>query len=100
MKKVTIYGASDDCIEIDGCKGADEFYANAGDVAGCFDFVSQSTMGRMRVYAIYDGCWHFSFGQGEEGDTDPQWLITTTWEEYTAKHIMEVPDDTICSRVK
>lgn len=101
MKTVTIYGASDDLVEVEGVPGADEFgaYSSRAHV-GYFELISESTMGRLRVHCIYDGCWHFSFGQVEEGDPWPQWPISTTFDGYSAKHSIEVPDDTTCTDLR
>ena len=75
---ITIYGASDDLVEVSGCEGADEFnvYGDDGKVHWRGDFVASDTTGeagRLRVYAIYDGCWHFSVGMVDEGDHLPPW---------------------------
>lgn len=99
MKLITIYGASDDLVEIEGdIPGADEYgcYKSSGLIHGRIELESKSFMARIWIYCIYDGCWHFSFGMAEEGDAYPQWPIKTEWDGYTAKHTIEVPDDTTC----
>lgn len=72
-----IYGASDDLVEVDGCEGADEFnvYGGDGKVIWQGDFVGAGATEQVRVYAIYDGCWHFSVGQVDEDVKLPRWPI-------------------------
>lgn len=79
---ITIYGASDDLVEVDGCEGADEFgsYGYEGTaVHWRGDFIAPgggTIPEQLRVYAIYDGCWHFSVGQVDENVKFPPWFIT------------------------
>jgi hypothetical protein len=64
MQTAIFYGSSDDLIEVDGVKGGDEFNAyTPGDncYAGSFNLG-----GKMRIHAIYDGCWSFAVGQVDE----------------------------------
>jgi hypothetical protein len=75
---ITIYGASDDLVEVDGCEGADEFGAygsKANEVNWHGDLVAPGTGAaeQMRVTAIYDGCWHFAIGQVDEDVPLPPW---------------------------
>lgn len=77
---VTFSGSSDDLVEVDGCPGADEFtvygLANGGAlVYWKGDLVGPDNRG-LRVYAIYDGCWHFSVGPISEDDPLPDWAVT------------------------
>ncbi len=87
------YGASDDLIEVDGVKGADEFCndgATDGIIAAKFNLG-----GKLRVYAIYDGCWMFAVGQVDEGIPLPDWPMRFTQhsEGYSAQMEIDVPDD-------
>lgn len=93
MKTMTMYGASDDLIEIGGVPGADEFYAEGlGD-----DLVQGSFIlgGRMRIRVLYDGCWSFAISQLDEGFPIPEWPIRITNHErgYSILLEIDVPDD-------
>lgn len=73
---ITIYGASDDLVEVDGCVGADEF--NVG-VNWQGDLVAPGTE-QLRVFAEYDaarnGCWLIAVTQTDEDVPLPSWPIT------------------------
>ena len=76
---ITIYGASDDLVEVEGCEDADEFDVyGEGRLLWRGDFVAPGSHARqqMRVYGIYDGCWHFSAGQVDESVPLPTWPLT------------------------
>ena len=67
---VTIYGASDDLVEVAGCEGADEFNVR-GRWQG--DLVAPGGTEQMRVHCWYDddGCWQVGVGQATRvGDGD------------------------------
>lgn len=97
MNRIKIYGASDDLIEVEGCEGADEFNGNwNGTLAGRLDFKAPS--GSMRVYCLYDGCWHFSVGQVSEDDKLPAWPVDIRQESaYSTLLEIIAPPDTVCS---
>ena len=66
-------GHSDDIVYVEGVKGGDEF--------GCYqsddDKLVHATFvlgGKLKVYAIYDGCWSFAVGLVDEDDI-PEWPI-------------------------
>jgi hypothetical protein len=69
---ITIYGASDDLVEVDGCEGADEF--NADDWSA--DLIAPDG-DQMRVYVRYEltGCWSVGVGQADEGHQLPGWHV-------------------------
>jgi hypothetical protein len=75
---ITIYGASDDLVEVEGCIGADKFgvYGD-GKLLWRGDLVSPDE-GKLRVHAIYDGCWHFAVGQADEDIPIPPWPVSFT----------------------
>lgn len=81
---ITVYGSSDDLIEVDGAVGAspEEYYSHGvSKLAWRADFIEPSddlVADRLRVYAIYDGCWHFSVGQTDEQFKLPEWPIRIT----------------------
>lgn len=99
----TFYGASDDLIEVEGVKGGDEFSASAGDGLVQAKF---NLGGKMRVYAIYDGCWMFAVGQVDEEIALPDWPVRTTQKlkgkkcGYTTLMEIDVPDDVKIFREK
>jgi hypothetical protein len=93
MQTAIFYGASDDLIEIDGVKGGDEFGAwfNSEELMqGCFVLG-----GVMKIYAIYDGCWHFSIGPVDEDIEMPDWPIRYKLHErgYSVQLEIDVPDN-------
>lgn len=98
---ITIYGASDDLVEVDGCPGADEFnvYRTDGAIMWHGDFVASGTHAseQMRVYAIFDSCWHFSVGQVHEDLPVPDWgnIIQQAPDcAYSAILSIEAPEGT------
>lgn len=94
MQTAVFYGSSDDLIEVSGVKGANEFYAdNANDsrIMGVFQLG-----GKMRVYAIYDGCWSFAVGQVDDEIDLPDWPIRlhpSIENTYSMELAVDVPDD-------
>jgi hypothetical protein len=73
---ITIYGASDDLVEVAGCDGADEF--SADNWRG--DLVAPGGTEQMRVSCWYDddGCWQVGVGQTVEEVQLPPWPVTIT----------------------
>ena len=94
MQTAVFYGASDDLIEIEGIKGADEFGMPFSDtrIDVSFPFVLG---GVMKVYALYDGCWHFSIGPVGEGIPLPNWPVRYKLHErgYSVQLEIDVPDN-------
>lgn len=93
MQKAIFYGASDDLIEVTGVKGGDEFnaYGSKDGIHAKFNLG-----GKMRIYAIYDGCWMFAIGQVDEDILLPDWPITITQSRevpYSTQLEIVVPDD-------
>lgn len=94
---ITITGASDDLVEIEGCKGADEFsYPSEGPWRG--DLISPDG-GQLRIHVFMssdDSCWHVAFGQVDEGIPMPDWPIAwkNTPKLYAAEAIVTAPDGT------
>lgn len=72
---ITIYGASDDLIEVGGCKGADEFSPDGND-AWHADLIAPDG-GQMRVFARYErhGCWSVGASQVDEDVPFPAWPV-------------------------
>jgi hypothetical protein len=69
MKTITIYGASDDLIEVDGdCAGCDEYNARMhGILAGTLHL--EDGKNHIRVHCVYDGSWSFAVCP-QDGDCD------------------------------
>lgn len=74
---ITIYGASDDLIEVEGCLGADEFNSyEHGPVMWRGDLIAPGGVEAMRVHAVFDGCWSVAVGQVDEDVPLPSWPVT------------------------
>ncbi len=97
MEKVTIFGASDDLIEIDGILGADEFSKPRGAWTGILEAPNGETA---LVYVDYrrGGTWTVALGQYEEDYALPEWPqhYETDFDlsTYSVKATIEVPDGT------
>jgi hypothetical protein len=99
VSKVTIYGASDDLVEVTGCDGADEFTHYNGIWHG--DLIAPDGWA-MRVHAYYDrdGCWQVGAGQVAEDTALPDWPVqlvqpgTGPVPKYSTGLTVEVPDGT------
>lgn len=102
---ITIYGASDDCIEVVGCEGADEFYVDGkGQWQG--DLVAPGGTGQMRVRAEYDpdqsGCWVISLSQTDESVPFPDWGngVEQATNGYSTLVRVDSPEGTRLTNVK
>ena len=92
MKTAKFYGASDDLIEVEGVKGADEFNV----VAAGPHIASFNLGGKMRIHALYDGCWSFAVSQVDEEIPLPDWPIRISQSKdskYSTCLEVDVPDD-------
>lgn len=100
---ITIYGTSDDLIEVEGCEGADEFSTD-GD--GCWqaDLVAPDGTG-MRVRAEWDppwGCgWVISLSRAGDG-AFPDWGngIGEGDGEYSLYVRIDAPEGTRLDNIK
>jgi hypothetical protein len=96
MKTLQMFGASDDLIEVSGIKGADEFnIVKDGPYITSFNI-----SGKIRIHAIYDGCWSFAPGQVDEDIPLPNWPIRIKQSEekdYSTLLEIDVPDDSYIS---
>lgn len=101
MQTAVFYGHSDDLIEVEGVKGADEFGAyQSGDSRyhGSFNLG-----GHMRIHAIYDGCWSFAVAQVDEDIPLPDWpvrVMQSTDTPYSTRLEIDVPDNVKVFREK
>ena len=103
---ITIYGASDDLVEVDGCEGADEFYvANVDDGKVCWhgDLVAPGGTEQLRARAIYDdGVWSIALGQTDDGVPFPAWRNDTEQAprtDYSAAVVIDAPAGTRLTNV-
>lgn len=90
---IKISGASDDLVEVEGCKGADEFsYPAKGPWRG--DLISPDG-GQVRVHVMYDGCWHVAVGQVDEDVALPAWPMSFHQaSSYATELRVEAPEGT------
>lgn len=96
---IIIYGASDDLIEVSGCKGADEFGPDDKD-AWHADLIAPDG-GQMRVYARYErtGAWSVGAAQADEEVPFPAWPVKVraavrTETRYSAVMEIDAPEGT------
>jgi hypothetical protein len=73
---ITIYGASDDLVEVDGCEGADEF--NTEHFVA--NLVGPGAIDQMTVTCWFapNGCWYVGVGQVDEDVQLPAWPVSIT----------------------
>ena len=99
MQTLHIYGASDDLFECEGIPGTDEFgcYNELDSEAGRYmgSALVKSKEGRIRIHVIYDGCWSFAIGKVNEDDSFPEWVVSSTWENYSEHLRIDLPNDAI-----
>jgi hypothetical protein len=103
---ITIYGASDDLVEVDGCEGADEFSTDRWQA----DLVAPGAKEQMRVHCWYDedGCWQVGVGQTVEECQLPPWPVTISQAApmnpdnpgYSALLSIDAPEGTRLANVK
>ena len=96
MKKFTVFGASDDLIEVN-CDG---HIMEHNIVSNCpyrgTIFVHSDTIG-IEVHCVYTGCWSFAIRPDcKYGETMPNWNITRTFGDkvqYSETVVIDLPDD-------
>lgn len=104
---IEIYGASDDCVKVKGCQGADEFYVD-GDGRWQADLVAPVAAGygpeQIRIRAEYgpDGVWVISLSQVEEAISFPSWGNGTGQAPngYSTLVRIDAPEGTRLANVK
>jgi hypothetical protein len=88
---ITIYGAFDDLIEIEGCDGADEYPTyGKGPVAWRADLIAPGGQEAMRVYAIYEECWSFAISQTMEDIPLPAWPVKISQHDSGYSTLVEI----------
>lgn len=96
MAEVTVYGASDDLVEIEGINGADEFNCD-GKWVGVLEAPDGGTA---LLYVDYrdNGCWTVTIGRFEEEYALPAWPVVFTANDKECKYstyaTITVPDGT------
>ena len=93
MQRAVFYGGSDDLIEVEGVKGAEEF-----NVYGDGPMMARFNLGgQMRIAALYiEGCWSFAIGQVDESIPLPDWPVRIEQHqsvEYSTRLEIEVPNN-------
>ncbi len=100
---ITIYGASDDCVEVEGCDGADEFYTGEDD-RWQGDLIGPDASDQMRVSCWYDkdGAWQVGVGQVTEDVTMATWPVTIAQHQngYSAMLMVSAPHGTRLTNIK
>jgi hypothetical protein len=102
---ITIYGASDDCVEVEGCEGADEFSVS-GKGQWQSDLVGPGGTEQLRVRAEWDpdgsGCWVISLSQTDESVPFPAWGngVEQHPNGYSTMVIVDAPEGTRLTNVK
>lgn len=98
MAVLTVYGASDDLVEIDGIEGADEFSVPSD---GHWSGVLTAPNGDTAIlYVDYrdNGTWTVALGQWEEEYDLPEWAVKITVNKdlcrYSTYAEIVVPDGT------
>jgi len=101
MATVTVYGAGDDLVEIDGIEGADEFSTN-GHWVGVLEAPDGDTA---LLYVDFrdNSCWTVTIGRYEEEYALPTWPIVLTSNDKECKYstfaTITVPDGTKVTEV-
>ena len=102
MPTVTIYGASDDLIEVEGVPGADEFNVYSDKKVCATLLLHHAEEEQMAVHAVYDGCWSFAVAQVDEEHPLPAWPVRVGQSlgvPYSTQLEIDVPDGTVLARV-
>jgi hypothetical protein len=104
VSTITIYGASDDLIEVAGCEGADEFDCSGSQrhAVNWHATLTAPDGPAMRVMAWYGpgGCWLLGIGQAGEDKELPSWPVTITQGDgrtssaYNVVLTVEAPEGT------
>jgi hypothetical protein len=90
VQKAIFTGSSDDNVYVEGIRGGDEFSCYRQDEG--YVHARFTIGGKMRIYAIYDGCWSFAVGQVDESIPLPDWPVRHKGSKgYTSILEIEVP---------
>ena len=102
--KIRIYGASDDLIEVEGCKGADEFNSYERGPLMWSGELRAPNGDAMRAHALFDGygCWSVALGQAGDDRPFPEWpvkLRQCTHVDYSTMVEIDAPDGTVLENI-
>lgn len=108
LKTVTIYGASDDLVEVEGeIAGADEF--NPLDLLSdgkpwVATLVSESSSAGLVVVVAYvaTGTWAVGVAPLEDVTFPAEWVVSLTRHDdpdYSCRLVLQVPDDTVLTPI-
>lgn len=110
MKTLSMYGASDDLIEVEGIEGADEYNGMAhgkSPYVMSFKVTSPSEPLGLEIHVCYAGGWSFAVQPTEDSDLDfcefPAWPIRRSWgggRGYSELLEIDVPDDAMIEEQK
>ncbi|MGH3376023.1 MAG: hypothetical protein ACRDP6_14895 [Actinoallomurus sp.] len=95
--KIRIYGASDDCIEVEGCEGADEFATHEPGPVKWGGDLRAPDGSVLRAYAVLTSCWSIALGQATEDQPFPAWPVVTAQHRslpYSTMVEIDAPDGT------
>lgn len=102
---ITIYGASDDLVEVAGCKGADEFNSDHWSA----DLVAPDDS-QMSVWCWYTlgGTWAVGISQTDEDHPLPEWPVSITQQApmdpeapgYSALLTIDAPEGTRLANIR
>lgn len=102
---ITIYGASDDLVEVAGCEGADEFSSDHWSA----DLVAPDGA-QMSVWCWYTlgGTWAVGIAQADEDHQLPAWPVTIAQAPamnpdnpgYSALLAIDAPDGTRLANIR
>lgn len=104
MAVLTVYGASDDLVEIEGVKGADEFTVpGSGSWEGVITAPDGATA-RLYVDFRSNGCWTVALGLWEEDYNLPDWPVKISLNakacRYSTYAEITVPDGSKVKEIK
>jgi hypothetical protein len=102
--KIRIYGASDDCIEVEGCEGADEFRSYEKGYVMWWGDLRAPNGEVIRAHAVLsDGdTWSIALGQVNEESPFPEWPVVIrqhTNTDYSTMVELDAPDGTVLENV-
>ena len=107
MRRITIYGSSDDLIEVEGTvkPEPDEFSPNM-DKSGVIK-IAHPEDGGMLVFVDYApqnimACWMIGIAQVDEDKPIPEWPMRWGTHErgYSIQFEVDIPDGTVITKVR
>lgn len=102
MAEMTVSGASDDLIHVQGVEGADEFNKVSGHWVGLVEAPNGESAYLYVDYRTNVGCWTAALGLVEEDSALPEWPVRVEASEvcaYSTLTTFTVPDGTRITEV-